>query len=76
MSNRRTRSPRGRKPGPTVPPRSENVGEAAPPATGHTGAATTGPCDALAESPRGAPSDPTQTGQLRALEAGWDELIP
>jgi len=67
MSNRRTRSPRGRKGRSTGP--SQDVGTQ-----------TTPPAEALGDAATAAPRatsapDPTQTGQLRALEAGWDELL-
>jgi hypothetical protein len=62
MSKRRSRSPRGRKAGaPVAQP--QDVGAVAPPA------------DRVSVLAKVAPADPTETAQLRALEAGWDELL-
>jgi hypothetical protein len=60
MSTRRSRPPRTRKARPSeVPPNDVAV--------------TASPEDPTAELARRL--DPTETGQLRALEAGWDELL-
>lgn len=61
MANRRTRSPRARK-APTSEAAHDDVAVASPPAA-----------DSLAQLARSV--DPTETAQLRALEAGWDELL-
>jgi hypothetical protein len=60
MSTRRSRSPRSRKSHSTEAPPGDAV--AAVSAT------------VLVAPPQGA-TDPTQTSQLRAIEAGWDELL-
>ena len=60
MSNRRSRPSRSRKARPSEAPKSDVV-LAAPKA------------DAVGELARAV--DPTETSQLRALEAGWDELL-
>jgi hypothetical protein len=63
MSNRRSRSSRGRKARASeAPPQDVAVLTPAP--------------GAVSELVRvAAPTDPTETAQLRALEAGWDELL-
>ena len=61
MSNRRSRTARSRKNRSSeVPP--QDVAVAPPPAVDH-----------VADLARAV--DPTETAQLRALEAGWDELL-
>jgi len=60
MSTRRSRPPRSRK-GRT---------SEAPPSDLMSLAAATDPVIVHHQ-----PSDPTQTSELRALEAGWDELL-
>lgn len=62
MSTRRSRAPRSRKSRPSEVPSAEAVTAAAPATTDQAGL----------PSHR---NDPTQTSQLRALEAGWDELL-
>jgi hypothetical protein len=62
MTTRRSRPPRSRKSRTTEPPQTQSSEAALP--VQHS-------LDALA----GAPPDPSETAQLRALEAGWDELL-
>jgi hypothetical protein len=61
MSTRRSRPSRSRKARPSEAPPVTDVAVAAP---------KVDPLDALART-----VDPTETAQLRALEAGWDELL-
>ena len=61
MSNRRSRSTRARK-APVAEAPARDVAVVAAPAS-----------DPLAELARAV--DPSETAQLRALEAGWDELL-
>ncbi|MGH7295950.1 MAG: hypothetical protein ACRELB_13500 [Polyangiaceae bacterium] len=62
MSTRRSRPPRARKARPSEAPQTDVAVLATGPAV-----------DAVAELARHV--DPTETAQLRALEAGWDELL-
>jgi hypothetical protein len=62
MTTRRSRPPRSRKSRTTEPPQSQTDAALLP--VQHS-------LDALA----GALPDPSETAQLRALEAGWDELL-
>jgi hypothetical protein len=59
MSNRRSRPPRARKARATESPTND--------------VAIVTPVDPVAQLSRSV--DPTETSQLRALEAGWDELL-
>jgi hypothetical protein len=61
MSTRRSRPPRSRKTRTTEPPQNDVAVQVVESAQMHLGTL--------------AGHDPTQTGQLRALEAGWDELL-
>ncbi|HEX8793250.1 MAG TPA: hypothetical protein VF765_20040 [Polyangiaceae bacterium] len=61
MSTRRSRAPRSRKSRNSDVPQTDV-------------AATTPATDSIAQLVA-EQVDPTQTGQLRALEAGWDELL-
>lgn len=62
MSTRRSRAPRSRKSRNSQVPQMTDV------------ALTTPATDSVAQL-AAEQVDPTQTGQLRALEAGWDELL-
>jgi len=62
MSTRRQRANRSRKPQSSEVPQTD-VAVTAPPA------------ESVVRLVAEQPLDPTQTGQLRALEAGWDELL-
>jgi hypothetical protein len=67
MSNRRSRSADGRR------ARKARASEAPPQQDVAVLAPQAGPVSELVRI--GAPTDPTETAQLRALEAGWDELL-
>ncbi len=62
MSTRRQRAQRSRKPQNSEVPQTD-VAVTAPPA------------ESVVRLVAEQQMDPTQTGQLRALEAGWDELL-
>lgn len=69
MSNRRSRGPDGRK------ARKARASEA-PQQLQQDVAVLPPQADPVSELVRvAAPTDPTETSQLRALEAGWDELL-
>jgi hypothetical protein len=62
MTTRRSRPPRSRKSRTTEPPQTQND-------------VTMLPAHASLDALAGALPDPSETAQLRALEAGWDELL-
>ena len=72
MSTRRSRPPRSRK-----SPAAETSPQGSPSLAALAATlAAGGPGDPLRAPSARPPSDPTETSQLRALEAGWDERLP